>query len=949
LAYRADLQGLIITGIVQGMAVDTWNRVADTDRCICVGDRIVGVGSEEFDKDAKTLEDSNGHAVVAALTAATETATLKIKKFGPRWHIEGDTADCIDKMNYVAEQGMVLELVQPDSLAVLEDDVVKEKDMKSVSRNQFLLIVLAICIPNLLLVLLFSDMGMGIAIFEAFASSMMNTAGNLIIFGASMTLVGMYLVDWHKWESKVQRGASALIVIYIACFGGILKCRFYPSAPMVIILFHLPLFIGVLRATALKQVQRGSFYRAIGISCLIVGFGLLFIWLLWIFVPGWDGDNQYDEATQLRLIEESSKLYEETKLEVNGVKRPLNYQWDCDIESDYDYKLVYGVPVATSYELTDDEKDTRTSSCASVRTVWFLIWMAPLVGVIVSLIVAAFCAINGTMMEMSDTSRAEKALKQFVFMVGIVLLGMWVAASTAGASLRLTGTLMAFGGAGIAVLLIWVYFEVGTKLIHSTIKQSKLMTTMIMVVTNDWFRACVVIGFNFLIPTMFLVEIARQKVRRLRKNTTSETWLTPEATTAWSVLRSWQWASIFQKVNLLVMLYWTVSIGVSKMTVVFLAWLNERLADVNFIAVLFIFFLIGYTMFLLPPVPGIPVYVCSGIIIAAQARSLAIGFVGGIIIAIFLSLVLKIAAVCGQYSIGYFLGKSVKIQQLVGVDKVPIRSVEKILLRRGLDLGKVAVLVGGPDWPTSVLCGILNLNLFQCCLGTLPVILVSSPCVLTGAFMAGPKDNMTESEQSVWDTLANTALAASGVGQLASGVIAMYYIQEVVNKHGEELAAPRPEHEAVRQLTIAEKESNEVYAEVVNWNTLPKFWLGVISTSSIFILTSLFIFMFLDEACFESFQVSDKVSDPDGMDCGANLGCAMLGLVKTDTPLGWGALFLFFFACFLHVVFSKYASRQAKKLMLQRYGTTGAIRKNEENQPLHENEQAPAVDDNSRL
>merc|ERR1719491_496992 len=107
-------------------------------------------------------------------------------------------------------------------------------------------------------------------------------------------------------------------------------------------------------------------------------------------------------------------------------------------------------------------------------------------------------------------------------------------------------------------------------------------------------------------------------------------------------------------------------------------------------------------------------------------------------IAIFESLVLKICACCGQYMIGYWLGKSVKVQQLVAVDKVFTKSIERILDTKGLNLPKVSVLVGGPDWPTSVLCGILRLNLPSICFGTLPVLFVSAPCVVAGAFMSNP-------------------------------------------------------------------------------------------------------------------------------------------------------------------------------------------------------------------
>merc|ERR1712216_720143 len=166
---------------------------------------------------------------------------------------------------------------------------------------------------------------------------------------------------------------------------------------------------------------------------------------------------------------------------------------------------------------------------------------------------------------------------------------------------------------------------------------------------------------------------------------------------------------------------------------------------------------------------------------------------GGVVIAIIEIFILKLVAVCGQYLIGVIMGKSVKIQQLVSVDKVFTRAIEKILRTTGLNLPKVAVLVGGPDWPTSVLCGILRLNLLQCIIGTAPVIMVSTPCVLAGAFMTGPdppqealpaEDGMsTGSQTSIWSTMYSFMLALSAIGQMTSGVLALYFIQEYVHRY----------------------------------------------------------------------------------------------------------------------------------------------------------------------
>jgi len=344
----------------------------------------------------------------------------------------------------------------------------------------------------------------------------------------------------------------------------------------------------------------------------------------------------------------------------------------------------------------------------------------------------------------------------------------------------------------------------------------------------------------------------------------------------------------------------------------------------EFGVVIGMFFLIGFTMFMLPPVPGIPVYIVGGILLSARARDVeGVGFWGGMVIAIFESLLIKICAVCGQYTIGFYMGKSVKVQQLVSVDKVFTRAIEQVLDTRGLNLPKVSVLVGGPDWPTSVLCGILKLNLFQCCLGTIPVLLVSSPCVIAGAFLSNPglktedaKRRLSEFTSTpapgskggeAWSTLSTTALALSFMMQLAGMILALYYIQEVVHRQGEELAKPRPEHEAVAALTRKEADYVQQYNEAIAWPTMLKSRKRLISASTGAMLLSTFMFVMMDEACFRPFAVSSKISDAYDQN---GLNGSVLNLVM---PMGWFANFCFFLASTLHIAFLKWAGKEAHK------------------------------------
>ena len=58
-----------------------------------------------------------------------------------------------------------------------------------------------------------------------------------------------------------------------------------------------------------------------------------------------------------------------------------------------------------------------------------------------------------------------------------------------------------------------------------------------------------------------------------------------------------------------------------------------------------------------------------------------------------------------------------------------------ILSQPGVTVAKASILCGGPDWPTSVLCGLLSLNCCSMLIGLTPIILFTTPGTLMGAFM----------------------------------------------------------------------------------------------------------------------------------------------------------------------------------------------------------------------
>lgn len=304
-------------------------------------------------------------------------------------------------------------------------------------------------------------------------------------------------------------------------------------------------------------------------------------------------------------------------------------------------------------------------------------------------------------------------------------------------------------------------------------------------------------------------------------------------------------------------------------------------------------YIVGGGMFLLPPVPGLPVYVFAGILLGEKGRQDEnIGFWFGCVIAMALGLFTKLCACVGQYMIGYYMGKSVKIQQLIAVDKVPTRAIERILKSRGLNSGKVAILIGGPDWPTSVTCGIIRVNIPQMLLGTLPVIVLLAPCCLAGACMG----RVAPGEESQWSILASSFTAMAAVVNMASMAYAVYKISCTIGKYGEDLSKPRPEHEVVAELTRKEASYVACYTRVTQWSVLSCFWKTLLLGGTLLQLSSNMMFICFSDWCFRPFSVSSKIDDgyeKHGLrEAGEKYGSAW-NIIINDPPVGH--IFLGFF------------------------------------------------------
>ena len=291
---------------------------------------------------------------------------------------------------------------------------------------------------------------------------------------------------------------------------------------------------------------------------------------------------------------------------------------------------------------------------------------------------------------------------------------------------------------------------------------------------------------------------------------------------------------------------------ITKFTYLFLAWLKVKVKLMSLGAVTVIMLLVGILIFLFPPIPGVPIYFTAGIILVAAGES-TFGTPVAILYTCAISLILKLlACTVQQKCIGTPLRRSVKIRQTVGMNSTLIRTMKLVLSKPGISAAKAAILVGCPDWPTSVLCGILDLPLLPILFGTLPVIFIIIPTVLSGSFVYLAEDYE-------WaGTASAISMSLTGLTILALPAITLFHIEKAMEDEKEELAS-MPYDEEVILADENEKQKRRVHLEVTKWSTLGNFWRLLLILGSASMSFSCYLVLGTGQKCFEKFTLRDSI------------------------------------------------------------------------------------------
>mmetsp|Transcript_117151 Transcript_117151/g.303942 ORF Transcript_117151/g.303942 Transcript_117151/m.303942 type:complete len:1030 (+) Transcript_117151:146-3235(+) len=335
--------------------------------------------------------------------------------------------------------------------------------------------------------------------------------------------------------------------------------------------------------------------------------------------------------------------------------------------------------------------------------------------------------------------------------------------------------------------------------------------------TRPWARGLGLVLLLPFLPGLLALIAINHCVRRIRgierdTSTLCSRVFGRRASSVFQYMATWEWLQVIFWCYV-----WGICLILYKITPIFLntllAWMSHAMTDLSFSMILVTTFAAGMFLFMLPPVPGPPIYLFGGFVISDKCP---FGFWWGTVICIVLCFVLKLTACAVQQKlIGGCLSGSMWVKRACGVHTPLMRAIERVLRKPGLSFGKVMILCGGPDWPTSVLAGILGISVFQCELGTCPIMLSIAPLSLSGSFYL-----RRTGYGEVWARLGNFMFILTGVVSMVFWAGMAWAIQDEFDKNNHAVTAPKEEFVDLEWLDYCAARVNERCA--VQWRDAPR-------------------------------------------------------------------------------------------------------------------------------
>jgi hypothetical protein len=711
----------------------------------------------------------------------------------------------------------------------------------------------------------------------------------LILVGGSIMFV-LYVTDFSHWTGHFKKLKKFLLCLVglATVLAALVASDRLPGAAIAVYFLIVPGVVWLVKYLFYKTLHPVLYGYSMGIALMAISICLAAAWVIWVF------QNEYYWTNDV-------------KLKFNGFvacNRELAMRTAAATTATTTTMTTTTTATTVSTTMESAAATATTSTAPGTEEVpicleaWVM-WAAPLLGAANSFVfgLTGLLLARAFKRQTGDAPPIDKALKLFLLCLSMSVVLLWVAGAIAGAGIGINNAAQYLVAVTILVVCGAMISTIGWQRLTSywsTVPLARQLTASLL---TDWFKALFVLFLMPVVPAYFLLSFLNQMVRRavsfgydMSDAKERKLWLTLAVAIQFKMLKRWRWTSVLQKAMWIGLFYVIVQVGIGLLVTVFLSWINVALQDLPLYAVTIIFFFIGMAMFLLPPVPGLPVFITGGILLGKAAEQ-QFTFFGAVAYGIGVCWLCKqTSLLLQQKMIGQGMSGSLYIRKTVGVNSITIRAIRRLLRKPGLSVPKVMILIGGPDWPTSVLTGILRLSWLQMQIGTAPIVFLIIPMVASGAFL------LKTSEGGLWGPLTDVTIAVAALSQIIAILLAMYYISGTAEKCYDELRAePDDEEVAAAERADAEKTAltlarQSFYAEDFPW------WMGaLLMLGTLSISVCCYILIIIPSQAFLPFSLTDTVE--------AKLNNDLLNLVL---PYGWAVIGLTTFTTVVLIVLGRW-------------------------------------------
>lgn len=648
-----------------------------------------------------------------------------------------------------------------------------------------------------------------------------------LCFGLGATMMGSgILFDIARWKSKAAQKVYTIFAFMLMLLGILSYTEVAPSVPIILGVVLTAVALTGVHQTFLFDRDASEFSFVCAVSLFLVSGIAYTLWILWALTPALAGRHYASDLEHL---------------------------------------------------FTGDN-----------ALAGFILWASPVLLASAYLILGVFALLRGrahsSARQDGGPASAEEVdrlyvLQELKFMLVILTIAVffsWVASSIAAHDIGLSRTVLRLSFALYLGACVYIYFALGPERIQAALAEQEAFQMIVDFAQSDWMKGITLLIAWPLVPIYFAFEVVHQLVRNsladggLVDLDVEARFLTAEATRQWRRMQSWDWASVLTKSIYAGIGYFMMQVGISTGMTMFLSWFAEQVTPWPLVAVLGTLYVVGIGLFLMPPVPGLPIYLISGIVVVAKFEDAGVSFAAACVLATFFCFSIKMTAnVILQKGIGEVFKRNLSVRKAVGVQTPTMKAVEWILSAKGCDPAKVSVLVGGPDWPTAVMTGILNIRLMDMLAGSVPCFFVILPVVLSAAFTlkageaaANPMEGKLgdAGREGLYRALSSVMITLSAVVQMGSMVLAGVYIQAVKEKYKAEFAETRQEDQEIIEAIEQDEQDSNAYQEATAWELVPTWLACVLFLGSFLANGMMMIVMFV--VAFRDFRITDSINGP---------------------------------------------------------------------------------------